>query len=174
MSLVNRCALLASVRARTSVGTPSTSAARRAATSFCTASLRRHQHLAAEMSALLSGRQLIFEVHAGRAGFDHRLHQFEGVQRSAESSFSVGDERHKPTHAVLAFGVMDLIGASESVVQAAATGWVPSPPDKGSGRDTSGRHCWRRRRPASRSRRWPSARPRPSVPPGCRSWRRGH
>src|ERR1039458_1365550 len=42
MSLVNKCALLASVRARTSVGTPSTSAARRAATSFCTALTNRY------------------------------------------------------------------------------------------------------------------------------------
>ena len=82
--------------------------------------LRRHQHLAAEVAALLGGGQLIFEVHAGRARFDHGLHQLEGVERAAESGFGVGDERNEPAHAVLAFGVMDLVGAHQRVVQAAA------------------------------------------------------
>ena len=71
------------------------------------------------MAALLGGRQLVFEVNASRARFDHRFHQLEGVQRAAKSSFGVGDERNEPAHAVLAFGVMDLVGANQSVVQTA-------------------------------------------------------
>ena len=42
---------------------------------------RRDQHLAAEVAALLLRRQLILEVHACGAGFDHRLHQLERVER---------------------------------------------------------------------------------------------
>src|SRR5689334_15695451 len=32
---------------------------------------RRHEHLAAEVAALLLGRELILEMHTGRAGLDH-------------------------------------------------------------------------------------------------------
>ena len=81
--------------------------------------LGRHQDLAAQVAALLGRGQLIFEVHAGRARFDHGLHQLEGVQRAAKASLGVGDERNEPAHAVLAFGVMDLVGANQSVVQTA-------------------------------------------------------
>ena len=59
--------------------------------------LRRHQDLAAKVPALLRRGQLIFKVDAGRARFDHRLHQLEGIEGAAESSFGVGDERHEPT-----------------------------------------------------------------------------
>ena len=82
--------------------------------------LRRHQHLAAKMTALLCRRQLIFEVNASRAGLDHRLHQLERVQRAAEAGLGVGDERNKPIDAVLAFGVMDLVSARKRIVQPAA------------------------------------------------------
>ena len=82
--------------------------------------LSGHQHLAAEVSALLGGRQLILEMNASRACFDHGLHQLEGVERAAEPSFRVGDERNEPADAVLALGMMDLVGAHERVVQAAA------------------------------------------------------
>ena len=37
------------------------------------------KNFAAHVPALLCGRQLIFEVDAGRSGFDHGLHQFVGV-----------------------------------------------------------------------------------------------
>ena len=45
----------------------------------------RDEHLAAEVAALLLGRELVLEVHARGAGLDHRLHQLEGVQRRRRS-----------------------------------------------------------------------------------------
>ncbi len=56
---------------------------------------RRHEHLAAHVAAFLHRRQLVFEVHARSAGFDHRLHQFERVQHAAETGFRVGDDRRE-------------------------------------------------------------------------------
>ncbi len=58
----------------------------------------RHQYLAAQVSALLGGRELIFKVDAGGAGLDHGLHQFEGVQVAAETGFGIGDQRSEPVH----------------------------------------------------------------------------
>ena len=55
--------------------------------------LRRHQHLAAEMAAFLLRRELILEMHARRAGLDHRLHQLERVERPAEAGLGIGDDR---------------------------------------------------------------------------------
>ncbi len=51
--------------------------------------VRRHQHLAAHVAALLRGRQLVFEVHAGGAGLDHLLHELEGVQHAAKARLRV-------------------------------------------------------------------------------------
>ncbi len=119
MSAVSRCALLASVRASTSVGHAQHVGRETSRDELLHRFLGRHQYLAAEMAALLGRGQLIFEVHAGRARFDHGLHQLEGVQRAAEAGFGVGDERDEPAHAVLAFGVMDLVGANQRVVQTA-------------------------------------------------------
>ena len=76
--------------------------------------LRRHQHLAAHVAALLRRGELILEMHAGGAGLDHRLHQLEGVQHAAEAGFGVGNDRREPVDVVLAFGVMDLVGAHEA------------------------------------------------------------
>src|SRR5216683_1359040 len=102
MSLVRSWALSASVRAITSVGTPITSAANRAATNFCTAS--------------------VLEMNAGGARFDHSLHQFKRVESSAEASFRIGHQRRKPglRGSNFSFCVMDLIGALERAVDAAA------------------------------------------------------
>ena len=58
--------------------------------------LRRHEHLAAQVAALLLGGELVLEVHARGAGFDHRLHQLEGVERAAEAGLGVGDDRREP------------------------------------------------------------------------------
>jgi hypothetical protein len=55
----------ASVRAMTSVGTPMTSAASRAAIRLRIWACGRDQHLAAEMAALLFRGQLVLEVDAG-------------------------------------------------------------------------------------------------------------
>ena len=79
---------------------------------------RRHEHLAAEVAALLLRRELVLEVHAGGAGLDERLHQLERVQRAAEAGLRVGDDRREPVRAVLALGRVDLVGAEERVVDA--------------------------------------------------------
>ena len=65
--------------------------------------LDRDQHLAAEMAALLFRRELVLEVHAGRARLDHRLHQLERVERAAEAGLGVGDDRREPVVSPLAF-----------------------------------------------------------------------
>ena len=79
----------------------------------------RDEHLAAEVPAFLFGGELIFEVHAGRAGFDHRFHQLEGVEWAAETGFRVGDDRREPVaRATLALGVFDLVGAQQRLVDA--------------------------------------------------------
>ncbi len=77
------------------------------------------EDVAAEASYFLKRGNLVFEVDAGGAGFDHRLHQLEGVQVAAEASFGVGDERSEPVSGAVAFGVMDLVGAHESLVDRA-------------------------------------------------------
>ena len=117
-SLVSRSAASASVRARMIVGTPITSAARRAAVELLDRFLRRHQHLAAHVAALLHRGQLVLEVHAAGAGADHRLHQFEGVQHAAEARFRVRDDRREVVDVVLvtlrdALRVLDLVSALE-------------------------------------------------------------
>ena len=49
----------------------------------------RDQYLAAQVSALLGGRKLIFKVHACGACFDHGLHQLECVQIAAKPGFGI-------------------------------------------------------------------------------------
>ena len=79
---------------------------------------RRHEHLPAEMAALLLRRELILEVHAGGARLDHRPHQLVGVERAAEAGLGVGDDRREPVRPVVALRPVDLVGAQERVVQA--------------------------------------------------------
>jgi hypothetical protein len=76
----------------------------------------RHQHLAPKMAALLFRCELILEMHARGAGSDHRLHQFERVQRATEACLSIGDDRRHPVGAVVALGVRDLVGAAQGGV----------------------------------------------------------
>jgi hypothetical protein len=40
-------------------------------------------------------------VHAGSAGADHRLHQFECIENAAETRFCVGDDRRVEIDAVV-------------------------------------------------------------------------
>ncbi len=87
------------------------------------------QNFAAHVSALFGRAELVFEVDGGGSGFDHSLHQLEGVESSAESGFGIGDERGEPVLAVLALLVPDLVGAQQRVVDAAAelgdgVGWI--------------------------------------------------
>ena len=78
---------------------------------------RRHQHLAAQVSALLLGRQLVLPVHAGRARRDHRVHELVGVQRAAEPGLGVGDDRREPlAGTATGLGELDLVGAQQRVV----------------------------------------------------------
>ena len=63
--------------------------------------LRRHQHLAAHVAALLDRRELVLEMHAAGAGADHRLHELERVQHAAEAGFGVGDDRREVIDVVL-------------------------------------------------------------------------
>jgi hypothetical protein len=84
---------------------------------------RGHEHLAAHVAALLDGGELVFPVHAGGAGFDHGLHQFEGVEHAAEAGFGVGDDRGEVVEiafvaGTLALGPLDLVAALEGVVDA--------------------------------------------------------
>ncbi|VUM29317.1 hypothetical protein PGKDCPLP_04299 [Stenotrophomonas maltophilia] len=78
----------------------------------------RHQHLAAHMAALLHRGQLVFEVHASGTGLDHRFHQFERIEHAAETGFGIGHDRLQEIDVVLAFGVMQLVGAQQCVVDA--------------------------------------------------------
>ena len=80
---------------------------------------RRDEHLAAEMPALLLGRELVLEVDGCSAGLDERLHQLERVERPAEAGFRVGDDRREPVRAVVAFRDIDLVGPEKSAVQPA-------------------------------------------------------
>jgi hypothetical protein len=68
------------------------------------------------VTALLLGRELVLEVHAGGAGFDHRAHQLERVQRPAEPGFRVGDDRREPVPVQRAGRPGDLVRAAQRVV----------------------------------------------------------
>ena len=84
----------------------------------------RDQDLAAEVTALLLGRELVLPVHARSAGRDHGLHQLEGVENAAESGLGVRDDRCQPVRRalVLRFGPGDLVGPQQRVVDAADNG----------------------------------------------------
>ena len=56
---------------------------------------RGDEHLAPHVPALLLAGELVLEVHARRAGFDHRLHDLERVERAAETGLGVGDDRRE-------------------------------------------------------------------------------
>ena len=80
----------------------------------------RDQHLAAHVAALLFRRELVLEVDAGRARLDVGLHDLERIERSAEACFRVGHDRHEPVDLGATFGMLDLVGALEGTVDAAA------------------------------------------------------
>src|SRR5207248_8899099 len=61
-------------------------------------------------------RELILEVHAGRARLDHSFDQFKNVERSAKTGFGVGTDRHKPIDIVLTLDTRDLVGALQSLI----------------------------------------------------------
>ncbi len=75
--------------------------------------LRRDEDLAAEVPALLLGRQLILVMHPRHAGGDIGLHDFETVERPAEARFGIGDDRREPVAADVPLHMLDLVGAGE-------------------------------------------------------------
>ena len=96
---------MASVRAMRTVGTFGNISRQAASSEVCDRRPRRDQHFAAHVSAFFFARELILEMHACRARFDHRFDQFENIERSAEAGFRIGDDRAEPIDLVLAFGV---------------------------------------------------------------------
>ena len=74
------------------------------------------EDLAAHVAALFCGGELVFEVDSCGTGFDHGLHELEGVEGSTEAGLGVGDDGEHPVDVVALFGVMDLVGAEEGVV----------------------------------------------------------
>ena len=101
-SVVSNCAECASVRHSSTVGTPSTSAASRAAFSVRMCCADRHQHLAAEMAALLLATRAGPRNARRRRRPRSSPHQLVGVQRAAEPGLGVGDDRRHPVGAVVA------------------------------------------------------------------------
>ncbi len=52
--------------------------------------------------------------------FDHGLHQLESVEVAAESGFGIGDEWREPVDvSMIVFGVVDLVGAHQRLIDAA-------------------------------------------------------
>ena len=83
-----------------------------------------HQHLAAHVTALLDGGQLVLEVDTGSAGIDHGLHQLEGVEHATEACLGIRHDGGEVVDVagiarVLALGPLDLVSAGERVVDAA-------------------------------------------------------
>lgn len=90
--------------------------------------LGRNQYLAAHVAAFFHGSQLVFEVNAGGACFDHALHQLVGVQYATEAGFSVSHDRCEVVDVtfvarVLAGFPLDLVSTTERVVDALDHGW---------------------------------------------------
>ena len=82
--------------------------------------LGRDQDLAAQVAALLLGGQLVLEVDAGGTRLDEGLHDLEAVQRAAETGLGVGDDGGEPVALGAALGMLDLVGALQGAVDAAA------------------------------------------------------
>jgi hypothetical protein len=82
--------------------------------------LGRDQDLAAEMAALLLGGELVLEMNAGGARLDIGLHDLEAVERAPEAGLGVGDDGSEPVPVRAALGVLDLVGALQRLVDAAA------------------------------------------------------
>ncbi|MNX81846.1 hypothetical protein D3C86_1135490 [compost metagenome] len=81
---------------------------------------RRDQDLAAEMAALLFRCQLVFIVNTRRTRLDEGLHDFESVERPAETGLRIGNDRREPgiDRKALALRRLDLVGALQGAVDA--------------------------------------------------------
>ena len=80
--------------------------------------LGRHQHFASHVTALFGRRQLVLEMHGGRPGLDHGLHQFESIEHAAEARLGIGHNGRVPIGHLLADprAVRDLVGPLQGVV----------------------------------------------------------
>ena len=74
--------------------------------------------LAAHVAALLHRCQLVFKMDTGGAGFDHRLHQFKRIEHAAKAGFGIGHDRLQIVDGIVTFGMAELIGAQQGVVDA--------------------------------------------------------
>ena len=81
--------------------------------------VRTNENLATHVPAFFQRGELIFEVNRGRTRFDHCFGQFKSIERATEPGFAIGDYRREPINVVLAFHVLNLIGADERVINAA-------------------------------------------------------
>ena len=116
MSEVSRVAESASVRASRTVGTSSTSAASRAAARVRTNCDVGTSTLPPRWPHFFSEESWSSKCTPAAPGFDHRAHQLVGVQGAAEAGLGVGDDRHQVVDPALAFGVLDLVGPAQGVV----------------------------------------------------------
>ena len=87
-----------------------------------------HQYFTAHMTAFFHGRQLIFEVNCRCTGFNHRFHQFKGIQDTAKTGFRIGNDRQEVIDIARiarlnARGPLDLIGTTEGVVDPLHHSW---------------------------------------------------
>src|SRR5215204_5717898 len=87
------------------------------------------QNLPTHVATLLLGGELVLEVDASGAGFDHGLHQLENVEGPTETGLGVGDYGGEPVDAVPALGVVDLVGPLQRLVDPLdhvrhAVGWI--------------------------------------------------
>jgi len=70
------------------------------------------------VTALFLGGELVFEMDSGHAGLDIGLHELEDVKRATEAGLRVGHNGGKPIARGTALGMLNLIGALESSVDA--------------------------------------------------------
>ena len=77
------------------------------------------EDFSSEVAAFLFGGELIFVVDGGGAGTDHGFAEFKGVERSSEACFGVCHDGEEVVGGGVAFGVVDLVGTDEGVVDAA-------------------------------------------------------
>ena len=95
---------------------------------FLNSFLSWHQNFAAHVTAFFHGRQLIFEVNCRCTGFNHRFHQFKGIQDTAKTGFRIGNDRQEVIDIARiarlnARGPLDLIGTTEGVVDPLHHSW---------------------------------------------------
>src|SRR5262249_54267736 len=66
--------------------------------------------------ALFLRRQLVFEVNACRASFNHGLHQLKDVEWTTEACICIGNNGGKPVGIPLAFRPLDLVSTLQCLV----------------------------------------------------------